>query len=193
MSLDRLCLQLKYSHLLYFLKYKVSLLAFPLLSPGKCPSSLLAFRVSNSPFAYVENIPNRFNFRYLHKFNECSWHWLRAQSAQASAWRHPGWKEPDGPGTHGTGCQACRSGFSSHRSDQEDLRVVDWGQRPRFRCRNGHPLQYSCLENSMDRGEEPGGLQSMGSQGVRQNWSNLACTYCHFTTCVTSRRVMWLL
>ena len=28
---------------------------------------------------------------------------------------------------------------------------------------NGYPLQYSCLENSMDR-EEPGGLQSMGSQ-----------------------------
>ena len=26
---------------------------------------------------------------------------------------------------------------------------------------NGNPLQYSCLENSMDR-EESGGLQSMG-------------------------------
>ena len=29
----------------------------------------------------------------------------------------------------------------------------------------GYPLQYSCLENSMDR-EEPGRLQSMGSQRV---------------------------
>ena len=29
--------------------------------------------------------------------------------------------------------------------------------------RNGNPLQYSCLESPMDRGE-PGGLQSMGSQ-----------------------------
>ena len=28
---------------------------------------------------------------------------------------------------------------------------------------NGNPLQYSCLGNPMDR-EEPGGLQSMGSQ-----------------------------
>ena len=28
---------------------------------------------------------------------------------------------------------------------------------------NGNPLQYSCLENPMDRGE-PGGLQSMGLQ-----------------------------
>ena len=27
---------------------------------------------------------------------------------------------------------------------------------------NGNPLQYSYMENSMDR--EPGGLQSMGSQ-----------------------------
>ena len=34
---------------------------------------------------------------------------------------------------------------------------------------NGNPLQYSCLENPM--GEEPGGLQSMGSQRVRHNWA----------------------
>ena len=32
---------------------------------------------------------------------------------------------------------------------------------------NGNPLQYSCLENSMDRGI--GGLQSMGSQRVRHD------------------------
>ena len=30
---------------------------------------------------------------------------------------------------------------------------------------NGNPLQYSHLENSMDR-EEPGGLQSMGLERV---------------------------
>ena len=34
---------------------------------------------------------------------------------------------------------------------------------------NGNPLQYSCLENAMDRGT--GGLQSMGSQRVRHNWA----------------------
>ena len=33
---------------------------------------------------------------------------------------------------------------------------------------NGYPLQYSCLENSMDR--EAGRLQSMGSQRVGHNW-----------------------
>ena len=33
--------------------------------------------------------------------------------------------------------------------------------------RNSNPLQYSFLENSME--EEPGGLQSMGSQRVIHN------------------------
>ena len=34
---------------------------------------------------------------------------------------------------------------------------------------NGNPLQYSCLENPMDRG--PGGLQSMRSLRVRHDWT----------------------
>ena len=34
---------------------------------------------------------------------------------------------------------------------------------------NGDALQYSCLENPWK--EEPGRLQSMGSQGVRYNWA----------------------
>ena len=32
---------------------------------------------------------------------------------------------------------------------------------------NGYPLQYTCLENSIDR--KPGRLQSMGSQRVGHN------------------------
>ena len=32
---------------------------------------------------------------------------------------------------------------------------------------NGHQLQFSCLENSMDRG--PGGLQSIRLQSVRHD------------------------
>ena len=35
---------------------------------------------------------------------------------------------------------------------------------------NGNPSQYSCLENSMDRGL-PDGLQSTGSQ---KNWTRLS-------------------
>ena len=36
----------------------------------------------------------------------------------------------------------------------------------------GNALQYSCLENPMT--EEPGGLQSIGSQRGRHNWGDLA-------------------
>ena len=45
---------------------------------------------------------------------------------------------------------------------------------------NGKPLQYSCLENPMDRGAWQaivhGGLQSMGSQRVRHNWATNTTT-----------------
>ena len=43
---------------------------------------------------------------------------------------------------------------------------------------NSNPLQYSCLENPMDR-EEPGGLQSMGSQRVGHDWAT-SLTFLHF-------------
>ena len=39
---------------------------------------------------------------------------------------------------------------------------------------NGNPLQHSCLENPVDRGAR--WLQSVGSQRVGHNWSNLAHT-----------------
>jgi hypothetical protein len=45
---------------------------------------------------------------------------------------------------------------------------------------HGNPLQYSYLENPMDR--EPGGLQSIGSQRVRHNCSDLVCTNTHTLT-----------
>ena len=38
---------------------------------------------------------------------------------------------------------------------------------------NGNPLQYSCLENPVDRGA--GGLQSMRLQRVKHDQSDLAC------------------
>ena len=41
----------------------------------------------------------------------------------------------------------------------------------------GNPLQYSCLENPMDRG--PCGLQSMGSQRVGHDWSDSVHTCIH--------------
>ena len=39
---------------------------------------------------------------------------------------------------------------------------------------HGNPLQYSCLENPMDRGAS-WATQSIGSQRVRPDWSDLAC------------------
>ena len=41
---------------------------------------------------------------------------------------------------------------------------------------HGNPLQYSCLKKSHGQREEPGKLQSMGSQRVRHNLSDLTHT-----------------
>ena len=42
---------------------------------------------------------------------------------------------------------------------------------------NSYPLQYSCLENSMDRGAW--WLQSMGSQRIRHDWVTNIYTHTH--------------
>ena len=49
---------------------------------------------------------------------------------------------------------------------------------------NGYPLQYSCLENSIE--EKLGGLQSiqsMGSQRVRHSWVTNTFTYLYTIKC----------
>ena len=53
---------------------------------------------------------------------------------------------------------------------------------------NGHPLQYSCLENPPWT-EEPGELQSMGLQRVGHDWSSLARTHVLFQ----GRYIRWFL
>ena len=42
---------------------------------------------------------------------------------------------------------------------------------------NGNPLQYSCLENPVDRGVWWAAVQSMGLHRVGRDWSNLACIH----------------
>ena len=59
------------------------------------------------------------------------------------------------PGGSAGKASACNAG---------DLGSIPGSGRP---SREVNPLQYSCLENSMD--EEPGGLQSMGPQRVGHN------------------------
>ena len=60
----------------------------------------------------------------------------------------------------------CRAGFPEGSDSKEaagDAGLVPGSGKTSWRG-NGYPLQYSCLENSMD--EEPGGPQSVGSQRV---------------------------
>ena len=54
----------------------------------------------------------------------------------------------------------------ANAGDSRDVGSIP-GSRRSLGVGNGNPLQYSFLENSMDR--EPGGLQSMGSQRVGHN------------------------
>ena len=47
---------------------------------------------------------------------------------------------------------------------------------------NGNPLQYSCVENSMDRG--PGELQSMGSQRLGDDQGTNTYTLINIHSCM---------
>ena len=46
------------------------------------------------------------------------------------------------------------------------VRSLGWEDSVGWEEGNGNPLQYTCLENPMDK--EPGGLQSIGSQSQKQ-------------------------
>ena len=55
----------------------------------------------------------------------------------------------------------------ANAGDVRDMGVIPgWGRSPGEG--NGNPLQYSCLENPMDRGAWQA-TQSMGSQRVRHD------------------------
>ena len=41
---------------------------------------------------------------------------------------------------------------------------------------NGNPLQYSCLENSMDRQKSPWTVWQATVHGVTKSWTQLRCT-----------------
>ena len=67
----------------------------------------------------------------------------------------------------------CFGGFPGGSASKESAcDTGDWGSIPESGRSpgggNGNPLQYSCLENPMDRGA--GRLQSMGSQ---KSWTRL--------------------
>ena len=62
---------------------------------------------------------------------------------------------------------------------QMQVDIRDMGSIPTLRrspgVGHGNLLQYSCLQNPMDR--EPGGPPFLGSQRIRHDWSDLACTH----------------
>ena len=59
---------------------------------------------------------------------------------------------------------------ASARDIRDTVSIPGWGRSPGEG--NGYPLQYSCLDNPWT--EETGELQSMGSQRVGHDWSDLA-------------------
>ena len=63
------------------------------------------------------------------------------------------------------GCLVIKNS-SANAGDTEDVGLIPGSSRAPGGG-NGNPLQYSCVENRMDRGAD--GLQSMGSQRVRQD------------------------
>ena len=93
------------------------------------------------------------------KQSECVWR-LRTSgdTVQRGAGGHGGF--PEGSVMENPSANTGDTGHSGS--------VPESGRCPRGG--NGNPLQYSCLEHAIDR--EPGGLQSTGSQRVRQDWAH---------------------
>ena len=56
---------------------------------------------------------------------------------------------------------------------------------------HGNQLQYPCQKNPMDT-KEPGGIQSIGSQRVRHDWSRLAHIRACMTQCIANPKTGWL-
>ena len=77
--------------------------------------------------------------------------------------------------------------FPSHSQSFKKILLFDWRMAALQNCAglcligegDGNTLQCSCLENPGDG--EPGGLPSMGSHRVGQDWSDLAAA----TACLT--------
>ena len=83
-----------------------------------------------------------------------------------------GWQLPFVPGASRLSGEESACQCRRHRR----LRFDPWVRKTPCR-RNGNPLQYSCLENPMDRGTWR--LQSMGSQRVRHDLATKhTCSLC---------------
>ena len=77
----------------------------------------------------------------------------------------------------------------AHAEDAGNLGSIP-GLRRSLRVGNSNLLQYSCLENSMDRGDWQ--AKSTGSQRVRQSWAHRHThTHTHIDTHLTHHHISW--
>ena len=65
----------------------------------------------------------------------------------------------------------------ANTEDVRDMGLIPGSERS-LEERHDNPLQYSCLENPMDRVGFPGGLQSIGLQRVGQDCRDPARMQC---------------
>ena len=89
----------------------------------------------------------------------------------------------------------CTDAYSDSDGKESPCSAGDLGSIPGLRRSpgegNGNPLQYSCLENPMDRGVcRP---QSMGSQRVRHNraTNTHTCVYAHACVCTHTFMILF--
>ena len=64
----------------------------------------------------------------------------------------------------------------ANAEDTRDASSIPGSGRP-FEGGHYNPLQYSCLENPMERGVWRGYTKSIRSHGVGHDWSDLASTH----------------
>ena len=121
-------------------------------------------------------------------------------------WDNPeGWSR-EGKWERGSGwgdtcapkCDSCRCMAKTPQFCQEViLQLNKWNLKKESACNAGDPGSIPGLGRSLEKEmathssiftwrilwtEEPGGLQSLGSQKVRHDWSDWACTHAHIYT-----------
>ena len=159
----------------------LGVLALPILS-WRSRGGALSQEKSSYINAYMWNIEKWYRGACLQGRNrDC-------RCREQTCGRRGGWRGWDELGGYTTLCTTlCKMGFPGALVVKEP--ACQWRRHKRRRFNpwvgktpwggHGNLLQYSCLENPMVR-EEPGGLQSVGSQRVKHDWSNLT----HMHACI---------
>ena len=73
-----------------------------------------------------------------------------------------------------------------------DIRDVGWSMGQEDPLEEGMATHSSILAWRIPRTKEPGGLQSMGSQRVEHNWSDIVHTHTYFGSCFCHQIWRWI-